>query len=115
MKKTVLIGNKEVEMLATGASPIYFKQCFHEDFKLERQKLYSMDNTLPEFSVGTEELFEKMGYIMSMQAEGKALEASFEGFTEWVDKFDPLDLEMSTQEIALLYHEQEKTTSIPKR
>ena len=115
MTRSIEIGAKNVEMTANAASPIFFKQCFHEDFKLIRQKLYKIDTEDPEFQAGLEELFEKMGYIMAKQAEGTQKEASYDGFVEWLESFNPFDLELAIQDIATMYHEQEKPSSVPKK
>ena len=115
MKRTVKIGTKNVEMVANAASPIFFRQCFGEDFKLIRQKLYQMDKEDAAFSSGLEELFEKMGYIMAKQAEGTHREASYDDFIAWMEDFAPLDLELAVQDIVTIYHEQEKTVSVPKK
>lgn len=99
-------------MLANAASPVIYKQVFHEDFLRKCQQMESEEDQDPE-------LFQKMGYIMVRQAEGLTVKELMTGITiddyyEWLTNFNPLDIMMASADIANLYYDQQGGTSIPK-
>lgn len=80
MKKKVMIGDKEVLMTATSATPLHYRNQFpnHDLFK-ELQANEGKDLADIDYSV-----FERMAYIMSGAfKEGLCLE-------EWLEQFDGL-------------------------
>lgn len=110
MKGTVKIGTQELGMLANAASPIIYKNIFHEDF-LKKCQAFEKDQDA--------ELFQKMGFVMWKQAQGLPIrelmsEITIEEYYEWLAGFEPLDIMMASQEIANLYYSQEAGGSIPK-
>ena len=83
----IKIGEKEVPVRATAATPIRYRQVFHK-------------NLLPYF-YGTngakdEEYAEMVGeltYIMARSAEGADMtKLSEEDYLQWLEAFDPLDI-----------------------
>lgn len=107
MKKIVKIGNKEVEVVANAASPYLYKGLFREDFLLKIQ-----DKT-PDPS-----LFEKMGFIMAMQAtldREKLHNLSIDDFYDWLEGFAPMDVMNATKDLTEVYFQQNKATSSAKK
>lgn len=107
MRGTVRLGNKEVGMLANAASPFIYRQLFKIDFLKEVQAAEVDPNAIT-----------RMGYIMAMQAEKSTTECmsklTMDGFYEWLEQFDGLDIFMAADDIFSLYKGQEVTLSDPK-
>lgn len=106
MRGTIKIGTNDVEMLANAASPYLYNQLFHEDF------LQILQNN-PQANV-----FEKMGYVMAMQAS-MSIEELFRGlkiedFYKWLSGFEPMAILNASKDIAELYAGQEVQLSSPK-
>lgn len=110
MKKTVKIGDQEVEVLATAASDIYFNQIFHED----AIKITMAGND----DGGVYNMLHKMGFIMAMQAtkDRKAMiKLTFEDYVNWVDQFDRSDYASALSDIRDVYERQKDGESTPKK
>lgn len=105
----VKIGTKNVELVATAATPYWFKQIFHDDF-------FIISQTVTDGNEGAAvDLFSKIGYIMAKQAEKADMRKLNEDtFIEWLEEFDPMDLALASGDIAMLYSGQTKTTAKPK-
>ena len=107
MKRTIKIGERDVEMLANAASPYVYKTLFGQDFIKESQ---SADPDL--------HLMEKMGFVMAMQAElptDKLFSLGINQFYAWLTEFDPLDVLNASEAIGELYRDQTKNHSEPKK
>ena len=89
MRGTVKIGERDVDMLANGASPFIYKKIFHKDFLT---------------TVGT-------NYI---GADGKK-KTDMDTNAIWISEFEPLDFAMAMTEIMGLYYQQQKTTVTQKK
>ena len=107
MYKTIMIGEKEVGVLANAASPILYKQIFKEDFLLELQKK----------NVDVDAIV-KISFVMAMQAEKKIEELTkltVEDFLHWLEQFEPLDIYLHADELMEAYNKNTKSTSVPKK
>lgn len=109
MYGTITAGDKQIEMAADAASLYYYRKVFQEDFLKLTQD--GDDNT---------DLFQKMGFIMAMQAKHKdkpseLQKLTFETFLTWLSEFEPLDLILATQQIMDIYYQQAATTSKAKK
>lgn len=113
MFKKIKIGGITVPMLANGATPLRYKQVFHKDIISEFQQAqddYSkIISSVPE-----------LAYIMAMQAKAKDGEVNLnlineDGYMEWVEQFEAMDLPMETEKITNLYMGNNETTSEPKK
>lgn len=105
----IKIGKTEMDMVVNAATPYWFSQVFHEDFFIKSQ----------EFTDGNEggavDLFSKMGYIMTNQADGADLrKLSLDGYIEWLEQFEVMDMAIASADIAMLYAGQTKTNSKAK-
>lgn len=109
MYATIHIGDKDVGMLANGASSWIYKQVFHEDLLKKFQEMGK------ELDI---QLGEKMGFIFAKQAEvekpSELMKLTFDDFITWVSQFDPMDVVMVSDKIAELYQRQKEGTSSPK-
>lgn len=109
MKGTITIGSQGVEMVANAASPHLYKTIFREDFLRETQ------NPDPDPTI-----FQKMGFVMALQASGKPTREILTGtteddFYEWLEQFEALDLIQASADIANLFTQQRKPTQVPKK
>lgn len=99
MQKTVKIGEKEVEMRATAATAIRYRNVFHEDIMTE---LISMDPSKIDAKVI--EKIEQLGFIMAKTAEGANMATlSQDDFVDWLDKFDSIELMQASKDIVMVY------------
>lgn len=109
MKGTINIGNKEVEMLANGASPFLYKRIFRKDF-------FTAVGDTSQIDI---DAFTEMGFVMHMQAvkEFKDIldNVTVNDFYAWVADFEALDLPMAVREIMALYYDQSKQTVTQKK
>lgn len=108
MRKTLLIGEHEVDMVANGLTPVLYKRVFHRDFLAESQK----EDT--DFTI-----FQELGFIMSQQATRPVKELmndiTEEEYWEWLSQFDAMDLVNNVGEIFAIYQGQAKSTSKAKK
>lgn len=112
MRGTIKIGANDVEMLANAASPIIFRQVFHEDF------LHEMQGITEKTGEKAVDLFSKMGFVMAMQVARPIAQLStlcYGDFLTWLSEFEPYDLMNAIAGIATLYNNQELTTSTAKK
>lgn len=110
MKGTIKFGEMPVEMDANGASVIFFKEIFKEDFLVKSQ----------EKNVDQADLFLRMGFVMMKQAEfnnspSDMRSVSKDDYVIWLVGFSPMDTINAAGEIAELFNAQEQGTSIPKK
>ena len=102
----VQIGNREVELVANAASPYRFRQVFKADFlrlALEIDDTSSID------------LFIKMGFIMAKQAEkADFAKINEDTFFEWLEEFEPQDVQLAASDIANVYAGNAETDASPK-
>lgn len=113
MRGKVKIGDKEVEMLASAASPILYKRVFRRDW-------FKTLSESQEDASGIESItyFEEMGFIMAMQASSsteKLVNLTYEDFLKWLGQFEPEEMMLSLGDIANIYKGQEEQSSVPKK
>lgn len=113
----IMIGTKETAMLANAASPYLFKQVFHEDFLLvSRRMVDEQDEAVKDATAS--DIFVRMGFIMAMQATKKQADLykiGYQDFYTWMEQYEPNDILMAVNDIALLYKGQEVPSSVPKQ
>lgn len=109
MRGTIKIGDKDVEMLANGASPFLFKRIFHKDFLLATSDRKDADM----------DVIAEMGFIMHLQTQKEFKEIldtiTQADFYEWICGFEALDLPMAAPNIFALYKGQEEITTTSKK
>lgn len=108
MREVIKIGDKDVEMVANAASPYIYKNLFNEDFLL-----------LIQSKEPPVDLFVKMGFILSKQAEGlehkKLMDLKQDDFLTWLEQFDATAPLEATGDISSFYFKNTKTNSVPKK
>ena len=113
MRGIIKIGSKDVEMLASAASPVLYKKVFREDwFKVLSE---TQDDDSGVDGIGR---FEQMGFIMAMQASkslSQLANIGYNEYLEWLEQFEAEALLEAVGDIANLYRGQEVTYSESKK
>ena len=106
MTKQIVIGSKTVEMLANAATPYYYTQIFGEEF---------FDIVSGETTDGkATAVFQQLAYVMFCQAAETVKKASKDGFFDWLEDFEPMDLTEAIGEIANVYYGTQQSKVAPK-
>jgi hypothetical protein len=107
MRGTIKIGDKNLEMVANGATPFIYKRVFRRDFLATTQ---------------TDDLnvYSELAYVMTMQAGGKPMSEllntlTVDDFYEWVADFEAMDLITAAGDIFALYQGQSQPSSTSKK
>ena len=96
MFKELKIGAKTVSFLSNGVTPLWFKQIFNTDLL---QALTSDGD----MEIASDKIPE-LAYIMAMQAEKADMtQLNYSSYMKWLEGFEPLDLVLSSSEIANVY------------
>ena len=105
----IKIGNTTVKMLATGATPIFYKDFFHEDLIAMLNSNMTNDGNI---IIAIEQLTQ-VGFVMAMQGEGKGYDdmsaLTRKEFVEWTDKFSFTDLLQAGPEIMQVLNNNQKS------
>ena len=98
MYREIKIGEVSIPMKATAATALRYRHVFGQDLMTELQD--SEEST----SLGIDTV-QKLAFVMACAAdpEKDMTKLNEEVYIEWLDKFEPLDLAMATQEIVDLY------------
>ena len=98
MYREIKIGEVSIPMKATAATALRYRHVFGQDLMTELQD--SEEST----SLGIDTV-QKLAFVMACAAdpEKDMTKLNEEVYIEWLDKFEPLDLAMATQEIIDLY------------
>lgn len=109
MKGTVKIGDREIPMMANGATNIYYRQLTKKDllafFTSQKKNADNAD--------GIEALM-PLAYVMAMQAEGRTT-FSMDDYMAWLAEFEPLEIEMALDAVMNLYTNNKVSTATPKK
>lgn len=109
MTKEINIGGKPYIFTANGATPLFYKQFFHEDLL---QKLSLKGENL---TIATEDL-PQLAFIMAKQGEkADMMQLKKESYIEWLTQFNPMDIPINGEEIFLIYVGDSIQTSEPKK
>lgn len=107
-KEITIRGNVHV-FTANGATPLFYKQYFHDDLL---QKLSVKGDSI---TIATEDI-PQLAFIMAMQGKNANMAQLKENsFIEWITQFNPLDITMHSEEIFLTYIGDSVQTSQPKK
>lgn len=116
MTKTVIIGDKEIQMRSSGASPIKYKTIFNRDLYVDLQPILKgmkkrSDGTayMPMEAI---EVFTRMGYVFATQADPELLKTPFE---DWLDQFELMELTTGFEQIVELWNMENTTTANLKK
>lgn len=113
MYKEIKIGDVNVPMIANAATPLRYKMIFGKDLISQFQD--TEENT----SKGIDSITE-LAFIMAKAAEAKEGKADMDKlnqsiFVEWLEKFEPMDIPMASEEIVGLYMGNALTSVEPKK
>ena len=108
MEKTVQIGDVNVPMKATAATALRYRQAFHRDLFSELNSKDVTDDTYVE-------ICQRLAYVMAQSAQGNALSISEEGFLDWLEQYETLDLVNILPEVVGIYSASKASTSKAKK
>ena len=113
MYREIKVGEKNIPMLANGATPLRYRMVFGKDIIAEFEHAES-DSGRATSSIS------ELAYIMTKAAEaqngGEAMSTlNMESYIDWLEQFEPLDLTLSADEIIDLYMGNGKTLSEGKK
>lgn len=108
MKKEITIGDQNIGLAASAATPFIYQKIFHKDFLREMQQ---DDKNVFNYI--------RLMFVMAKQADTdtKALmkgEVTEEDFVAWLDQFEQLDVMEALSDALQLYQASRKGTSVPK-
>ena len=98
MRGTINFGERPVELVANGATPVLYKRVFRRDFLSSANKQDDMD------------VYVELAFIMAMQAEKPLTELinalKYEDYLEWIESFGAMDVVEKVTDIFALYQGQ---------
>lgn len=113
MRKTLVIGDKNIEMEANGATAFRFKKIFAP---LDLFKQFVTAPETPDEVAAQMEVSQMLAFVMAKQAEGVDMNKLNEDkFIEWLEQFDGGDLLEVLDEVVEVWQSSKKTTSKPKK
>ena len=112
MRRTIKVGECNVEFCANGATPLRYKQVFHKDL-LKFFDSASKEGVDDAFA--TETVME-LSFIMAIQAKGGDLsKLTQEEYYEWLSMFEANDIPQTASDIIDVYMGNTKTDSELKK
>lgn len=110
MQKTIKIGEREVALRPSAATPYRYTNVFHENFFTAIESVMKTEDGLDSM-----ETVSKLCYIMAMQAEGADMNALNEQtFEEWLDQYSFMELSNALGDVLEVYTDSAKTNVAPK-
>lgn len=107
MRGTIYFGEKPVELVANGATPVLYKRVFRRDFLNSANKADDMD------------IYVELAFIMAKQAEKPLSELinslKYEDYLAWVEDFEAMDIISNVTDVFALYQGQAMQTSVSKK
>ena len=109
MRKEITIGETNVEMAASAATPFLYQKIFREDLLREMQKDPENVNN-----------YIKLAFVMARQVDTPTADlmkgaVTEDDFIAWLDQFEVLDLMGAVADVLQLYQASRKGTSVPKQ
>jgi len=116
MEKTILIDGKEIKLKTSGGLPRKYREMFHRDVFLDfgqitkglSKKKKPEANDLP---VDTMEVVENLAFCMAKYADPSIPD----DIDEWLDQFSTTSLYLAANDIIMLWNEEQRTQSKPKK
>ena len=107
MRGTIIFGEKPVELVANGATPVLYKRVFRRDFLNSANKADDMD------------IYVELAFVMAKQAEKPLSELinslKYEDYLEWIQDFEAMAIIEKVADIFALYQGQTTQTSKSKK
>lgn len=88
MRKTIQIGDRQVELLGNAATAILYKQAFHEDLL---KTVSSLSGAKAEDMLSAIEKIQRLAFVMNKQTEGHIVKE--EDFVPWLSLFEETDFQ----------------------
>ena len=116
MEKILSIDGKDIKLKTSGGLPRRYREMFHRDVFLDFGKLTkglkkSGKIDADDLPVETMEIVENLAYCMAKFADPDIPDDIY----EWLDQFSSASLYLAANDIILLWNEEQKTQSKPKK
>lgn len=109
MFKEIQIGDKTIPMRASGRTPLYYRQVFHEDL-LSKLSTDGDQITLAESAIS------EVAYIMAENgSDADMSKLNEDTYGEWLEQFEPMDLLIAGEDIFKVYLGNLFSDSKPKK
>ena len=110
MYKVIKIGEREVALNSSAATPIRYTKIFHENFFKAVDEMTKAGESIEYFDT-----VQKLTYIMAMQAENADFNAlNADTFEAWLDNFSIMEMMDAVDAIVEVYTDSTKTSIDPK-
>ena len=108
MFKEITIGDRNVSLLANGATPVRYRRLFHKDIIAKMNEQTTADEAV--------EMASELAFIMAMSAEKRDMTTlNLDDFDEWLSQFETFDIVQASEQIFGVYVGQDVTTSTAKK
>lgn len=109
---TIKLGDKDVRLMQTGRTAVYYEQIFKEDLLL----FMLVDANSGANDADAVKVAQKLCYVMMNQAEGTDMRSlTLDSYYDWLDTVSQIDLIKHTVEIIATYKEDMETLSEAKK
>lgn len=110
MQKTIMVGDKELTLRSSAATPYRYTQIFHEDFFKAITSLMGADDDTESIDVVC-----KLAYVMASQANNDDMDAlNKDKFIDWLDGFEFSDFSEVLSDVVEVYTGSSKGRVDPK-
>lgn len=118
MRGYVILGDKNVELSASAATPYLYKQLFKSDLLIDIKKLRDSSDDKIEVAGTTIDLFQQLTYIMYLEANFKVEELyhrmNVQEYIRFLMDIDNNAIIQKAREILAIYNGNSKTLSEAK-
>lgn len=107
MQKDIMIGDKKIPMRSTASTTYRYRQAFGSDLLVEFADAKENEN-----NTKSVETSQRLAYVMAMAGKGADMNTiNFEGYINWLDEFDTVDLLEAMPEVINMWAESKRTIS----
>ena len=115
MEKIISIGDKEIKMRSSGATPIKYKMLFNKDLFVDMKPLFvgmkkNADGTAT-IPIEAIDVFTRLAYVFACQGDPE-LDTSFE---DWLEQFEMMDIMTSFTDLLDLWNTENLTHATAKK
>lgn len=115
MEKTLMIDGKEVRFKTSAALPRLYRQTFKRDVFLDlnhaRTQISGKKKSAEDLPVEALEVIENLAFCMAKYADPEISD----DINDWLGQFSTTAIYQVAQDILLMWNEEQKTNSVPKK
>ena len=112
MEKTLTIDGKAVKFKTSAALPRLYRETFHRDVFLDLNKARAgIKKKKDDLPIEALEVIENLAYVMAKYAD----QSIPENIYDWLDQFPTTSIYTVAQDILIMWNEEQRTQSKPKK